>query len=127
MRQRQVEGLQLAAQRNALFQLSQLRRVKHYFQLRLAHQHDLEKLLLRRLQVGEQPEFCQQLGAQCLCFIHHQRGNQSSRMTLDEEAIEVEQHFGLGASLVGEAQVRHDVLKELDHRQQRVEHIAEGD
>src|ERR1017187_1183523 len=126
-RLRFIQRLKLTAQRNPLLQLPQLRRVKHHLQLRLTHENNLQQLLLRRFQVGQQPDLLQEFVPQSLRLIHHQGGNEPTSVALDEVAVQIKQHLGLGAPGIGQPQVGHDVLEELHHRQQGIENVAESD
>src|SRR5262245_10501556 len=61
---------QVITSRDPLRQLSQLHSPQHITQLRLPDQDDLQKLLRRRLQVGEQAHLLEYFRAQVLRFVH---------------------------------------------------------
>src|SRR5271165_6873769 len=99
-----IQRLQLASQGDALFELPQFRGVQDDLQLRLAHEHNLQKLLLRSFEVGQQPDLLQQLVAQRLCLVHNKSSDEPAGVALDEKAVQVKQHLGLGPASVGQAQ-----------------------
>ena len=51
----------MAAQRDPLLQLPEFIRIEFLIEFRLARQHDLQQLLLRRFQVGQKPDLFQYL------------------------------------------------------------------
>ena len=55
----QAERFQMAAQRDALFQLPQFMRIEYLIELGLAREHDLQQFLLRGLEIGQEPNFFQ--------------------------------------------------------------------
>src|ERR1022692_2649846 len=63
------QGLQVIASGNALRQLAKVSAVQQLAQLRLTDQYDLQKLLRRGFQVGQEPDLLEDLGGQILRFI----------------------------------------------------------
>src|SRR6202022_3617865 len=63
------QRLQVIASRDALSQLAQLVAIQQVAQFRLADQDDLQKLLRRSFEIGQQPNLFQSFGRQILRLI----------------------------------------------------------
>ena len=121
-----VQRLQLAAQADALFELTQLVGIHFVIQLWLSHQHNLEELLPFGFQIREKPDFFQHISPQILRFIHNQRGGKPPAVTLHEKLIEGNKQIGLTGGGMLQAEVDEHVLQEFARIQCRIEDISEG-
>ena len=63
------QGLQIAADADALVELAQLVELELFFELGLAHEEDLQELARGRLQVGEDPDLLERLHAHLLRLV----------------------------------------------------------
>jgi len=80
-----AERRELAAQRDALLELPQRRLVEPIGQLGLAGEDDGEQFLRGRLDVGQQPDFLEQLQRQTLRFVHDEHSRIPGLLPLLEE------------------------------------------
>ncbi len=117
----QVERRQLRPQRDALLQLAQRLLVEAIGELGLADQDQVEQLDRRRLDVGEEPHFLEQLVGEALRLVDDQRRQAAGLVALVHVALELgeEAGFGLRAALV-EVEAAGDELVELRAGQRRV-------
>src|SRR2546430_1420580 len=85
---------QTALQLDALLQLSERWARELRPQLRLAHEHDLEQLLRRRLEVGEHADLFECRRVEVLRFVENEHGVLAGAPTLEHEAPEGEESLG---------------------------------
>src|SRR5947199_393776 len=85
---------QTALQLDALLELSERWARELRPQLRLAHEHDLEQLLRRRLEVGEHADLFECRRVEVLRFVENEHGVLAGAPTLEHEAPEGEESLG---------------------------------
>src|SRR5207302_301234 len=85
---------QTALQLDALLELSERWARELRPQLRLAHEHDLEQLLRRRLKVGEHADLFECRRVEVLRFVENEHGVLAGAPTLEHEAPEGEESLG---------------------------------
>jgi len=111
-----------AAHRDALIQLSHLRRADEGEQLRLSHEDDLNQLLTVGLEVREHADLLEELGRQVLCLVKDRNAGSAVRELLQEEGVEtVEQLLTRGGSRIAQAELGEECLKHLHSIQERIE------
>ena len=86
-------------QRDSLPQLAHIGSAQLLFEFGLAGENDLHQLLRGRLQVGEQANLFQQLPLQVLRLVDDDDAGLFAAVTLDQPAVELDQHARLGAVL----------------------------
>ena len=114
-----------ATQTDPLLELSQARKRELVLEFRLADEQDLQELVGRRLEVGEQPNLFERVGIEILCLVQDQDGVLARSPTLDQIIIERHQALHTRAFGLTDAVVVQCVLQDLVERQLRIEH--EGD
>ena len=80
--------IQVVARDNALRELAHLHPGEPIAQLRLPQQHDLQKLALAGLQVGQQPQLLQHVVGKVLRLIDDQHGPPTLRMGLEQTRVD---------------------------------------
>src|SRR5438067_1716788 len=91
---RMRQGRKAALQLDPLLELPKLGAVELLPQLRLAHEQDLQKLLGRRLEVGEQADPFECGHLEVLGFVQHQHGALASASPVEQDAAEGEESLG---------------------------------
>ena len=95
VRQRQ----NLCAHGNSLTHLAQLVAVEQCLQLRLTHEHDLNQLLRRSLQIGEHPNALQGLDGNILSFVNDQYDHAVISILCNQQLVQLTHHLRrLGAN-----------------------------
>ena len=87
-RLRAPQRLEVIAAGDALGELAQLRLREHLAQFRLADQDDLQQLLRRGLEIGQQPHLLQHVGGEVLGFVHHQHDAPAAAVRVEQEMRE---------------------------------------
>src|SRR6266851_1627489 len=103
----------LAAQHDALAELSQLWQLQLLFQLLLSRQYDLQQLLSGCLEVGQQANFFEHRVGQVLCFVHDEHGGFTGTVTIEKPLIEPHQLLTLGPRLAGNTELRQYEIEQL--------------
>jgi hypothetical protein len=91
----QLERRQLAPERDPLLQLPEFRALEPHTQFGLSRQDQREQLGGRCFDVGQQPDFFEQLVAEALRFVHHERGILAHGPALLEHRLQTFQQDGL--------------------------------
>src|ERR1700691_5320367 len=116
----------MGAKGDPLFQLPQIGRVEFVVQFGLAHQQNLQQLLVGRLQIGQKPDFFQNLRRKVVSLVDHQNRRQFFLAARDHIARNLQQQFALVLADRRDAQITRNVLQEFDGRKQSVEYIGIG-
>ena len=118
------ERLKVIAAGHALGELAQVGFREHGAQFRLADQEDLQQLLRRGLEVGQQPHLLQHIGGEVLRLVHHQHDAAAAAVRVEQE-MRQQVHQRLDAA---HRRGRHlhvqlvaDALQELRGRHARVQ------
>ena len=119
----QAHRLQLQVHGDAAAQLAQIRPLEHREQLGLAHEHDLQQLVTRGLQIGQLAYQLQAVDRQCLRIVDQQHAIRARRVLLQQESVQLgEQAFDAGRGglqtkiAVDHAQQRLSLHKGVDHQ-----------
>ena len=78
----------MTAQRDSLLQLPEFMGIEFQIKFRLTRQHNLQKFLLRSLQVAQKADFFQYFRRQVMSLIHHENRRQSLLVSLQQEAVQ---------------------------------------
>ncbi len=119
-----TQGFEVVASRDALRQLAQVRTLEHRAQFRLADQDDLQQLLRRGLEVGEQAHLLEHVGREVLRFVHHQHDAPAAAVRVEQEMREqVHQRLDAAGGLRRHVhlQLVADALQEFGGRHPRVQ------
>lgn len=92
---------------DALRELGQVRARDQLAQLRLAHEDELQQLVLVRVDVGEHPQLFERLRRQVLRLVEDQRGASAGGVFLDQEVLELPEELHVGLRRVGLLPQRH--------------------
>ena len=111
----------LAAQHDALAELSQLWQLQLLFQLLLSRQYDLQQLLSGCLEVGQQANFFEHRVGQVLCFVHDEHGGFTGTESVQKPLIQLHQLLALGTRVTRNLELGQDKVKELRRVHPRVE------
>src|SRR6266700_3555216 len=103
----------LAAQHDALAELSQLWQLQLLFQLLLSRQYDLQQLLSGCLEVGQQANFFEHRVGQVLCFVHDEHGGFTRTVTIEKPLVEPHQLLTLVPRLAGNSELREYEIEQL--------------
>src|ERR1700722_2751990 len=118
-----IQRRQVRTQGNPLLELPQIDRIQLLVEFGLPHQKNLQQLLLRRLQIGEQPDFLQHLHRKMVSFVHHQHRGQTLLMTRNHERTQIQQKIALGLARGRQPKITGNILQEIGGCQPRIEHI----
>ncbi len=83
-----AQRLQVVAPGDALGELAELRPGEHLAQLRLADQDDLQQLLRRGLEVGQQAHLLEHVGVEVLRLVHQQHDAPAAAVRVEQEMRE---------------------------------------
>ncbi len=111
----------MVAQHDALAKLPEIRTRKHLAQLGLAHQHDLDQLRGRSLEVREQADLLEHLGREVLGLVDDQQGRQTLLEPRDQEAVQRQQVLRLGAAALLDAVFVEEHPEEVEGLEPRIE------
>ena len=117
------EGLQVIAGGHALRQLAQVVPRQDAAQLGLADEDDLQQLLARRLQIGQQANLLEHLAAEILGLVDDQHRAPPARVRVEQVAVErVDERLEAGgAGGVRDVQLVAHGGQQLDRRERGVE------
>src|SRR5580700_953485 len=121
-----IQRRQMGTQGNALLELPQIHRIQLLVEFGLPHQKNLQQLLLRRFQIGQQPDLLQHFHRKMVSFVDHQHRGQALLVTRNYERTQVQQKVALSLARGGQAKITSHVLQEIDRREPRVEDICIG-
>src|ERR1700678_3225854 len=116
----------MGAKGDPLFQLPQIGGVEFVVQFGLADQQNLQQLLVGRLQIGQKPDFFQNLPRKVMSLVDYQDRGQFFLAARDHIASNLQQQFALVLADRRDAQIPGNVLQEFDGRKQSVEDIGVG-
>src|SRR2546422_5678889 len=88
-----------AAQRDALLELAQARQLELRLQLGLTDQHDLQQLLARGFEVGQQADLLENRGLEVLRLVEDHHALSTRPTLLDEKGVEGDQPLDPGVGL----------------------------
>ena len=108
------EGLSAAPQGDALTKLAQAGLPKGELEFWLTGEDDLDKLLGSGFEVGQKADLFEELEREVLGFIDDDDAGFLVTVTLDEPAVELEEHSRFGAVGGSEAEVGEDELEEVE-------------
>ena len=83
----------MGAQGDSLLQLPQADGIEFLIQFRLANQQNLQQLLMRGLQIAQQPDFFQNLRRKVMRFVDHQRRGQFLLVARNHIMSDLQQQF----------------------------------
>ena len=117
------ERPEVVARRDALRELAQIRLREQTGELGLPDQEDLEQLLFRGLEIGEQAHLLEHLVREPVRLVDDDHRAPTLCMVLEQEAVQcVDRAFQAAAALrARDAEVVADRRDELLHRKQRIE------
>jgi len=118
-----IERVEVIARGDALCELAQFGTRELFAQLGLSEQDDLQQLLRRCFEVGQQTHLFERCGRQVLCLVDDQHHAQSGRVGFEQVSVEcVHQRLDVAAAAVQiQPQFLADRLQQLGGRQQRIE------
>src|SRR6478609_5696063 len=100
---------------------------KLLFKLRLAGQHNLQEFLRRGLKIGEQTNLFQQFPGKVLRFVNDDHAGLFHSKTLNQPAVELQQHAGFGPSSGHDAEVGENELQKVQNLKSRIEDESRRD
>ncbi len=123
-----VQRRQVVARGDALGELAQFRAVEQLAQFRLAEQDDLQQLLRRRFEVGQQAHLFERLDRQVLRLVDDQHHAQALRVGVEQERVQrVGQRLEAAAlALDRQLQLLADGLHQFHRRELGVEHQGDA-
>src|SRR5687767_12993209 len=120
-----LQRLEVIAAGDALRELAQLRPCQHLAQLRLPDQDDLQQLLRRGLEVGEQAHLLEYVGVEVLRLVHHEHDAPVAAVRIEQEMGEdVDQRLDAAGRAFGhlDVQLVADREQEFGRRDPRVQY-----
>src|ERR1035441_480574 len=99
--------------------------IEFLIEFRLARQHDLQQLLLRRFQVGQKPDLFQYFRRQEVSLIHHQNRGQSLLMSLQQEAVQYVDELVFGLARDRQPEIERDIAHKFQRRKRWIENQSE--
>ena len=108
-----AQGIQMVADGNALAQLAQAVLVEPVPQLRLPHEHDLQKLPFIGFEIGQQPHLLQQLRRQVLRLVDDQDSILVALDLLEQKPVDFGDGFQAVQPLDLQIQLHRDGLHQL--------------
>src|SRR6266851_6155412 len=111
----------LAAQHDALPQLPQLRQFEFFLELGLAREDDLQQLVRRSLEIGQQANLFEYRKRQVLRFVYDQHGGFAGAVTVEQPLIELHELLALRAHVALNFKLRQDKIKQLIRIHPRIE------
>src|SRR3984957_11085095 len=121
-----IERRQVGAESNTLLELPQIDRIQLLVEFGLPDQQYLQQLLLRRFQIGQQPDFLEHFHRKMVSFVHHQHRGQALLMPRNYERTQIQQKVTLGLARSRQSKITGNILQEIGRRQPRIEDIRIG-
>src|SRR5208282_394138 len=120
------ELVEMAAKGDPLLQLTEFVGIEFLIELGLTGQHDLQQLLLRSFEVGQKPDFLEEIRRQMVRLVDHQNGRQSLLMPLQQEAIQPMDQFVFGPARYRQSEIAGNIAYEFQRRKRWIEDEREG-
>ena len=119
-----VQRQQVVARRDALGQLAQVGARGQVLELGLTDEHDLQQLVTRGLEVGEQPDLLEYLGREVLRLVDHGNRAPTAAVGLEQVGVECLRECSAAVGRFGQRDVEllEDHGQEFRGRELRVEH-----
>src|SRR5215211_1178092 len=118
----ETERLNLAVERDALFELAQVGPVERLAELGLAAEDDLEELAAAHLEVEQEANLFEQLRREPVRLVDDEHGPLPLRVAREQQPVEEREHLRLRAG-AGELQLLAELDEEFRDRQERVEDV----
>jgi len=122
-----VEGVEVAVDRHPLDELLQRLLLQLVLELGLAHENDLDQVMLLGLEVGEQTDFLDGHVGQVLGLVHDEDDPPAAGELLQQEGMQVRQQGGLVGAFDGQLILLADHPQKLARLDQRVVDDADLD